>query len=325
MQWGYGENLTKETYSLTDFGCADGTDHSCSGNTTYTFEAHEFPPDWNYTVYGEPRYLNGALNPYRVDPFADDCFGSEAARAEVLLLGQASFEIPAEIIAASQGFSLVNVTLAATGWNGLSTGAKGGIGAGVGLVVLLLLAVCLYCVLQRRKKRQMRSHQLASSHPGALRRDPSIPWRKTEMAANEEPLIGAPPGKYEMGSRSSRSWAGPTEVDSVSGANELDTRDTTRYGSRNHEGKQVLQVEKTTSPLPEAAGLPRSPKQPTDRIVSSAQLATDINVMKASERELAHTIEADESLRKLKAEHAALQQRIAVAEMQAAEAKRKAR
>jgi hypothetical protein len=47
-----------------------------------------------------------------------------------------------------------------------------------------------------------------------------------------------------------------------------------------------------------------------------------INVMRAQERELAHAMEVDESLQRLKAEYAALQQRIAVADMQAAETRR---
>jgi hypothetical protein len=42
----------------------------------------------------------------------------------------------------------------------------------------------------------------------------------------------------------------------------------------------------------------------------------------SQERELAHAMEVDESLQRLKAEYAALQQRIAVADMQAAETRR---
>lgn len=43
----------------------------------------------------------------------------------------------------------------------------------------------------------------------------------------------------------------------------------------------------------------------------------DINTLKAQERELAHKIEVNDKLQQLKAEHAALQERIRMAEMQA--------
>ncbi|KAJ9610337.1 hypothetical protein H2200_005114 [Cladophialophora chaetospira] len=149
----------------------------------------------------------------------------------------------------------------------------------------------------------------------------SVAWRKPELAANEQPLFGAPPSKYELGSESSQSRGTPTEYDSISATNTSESR---KHGPRSDDGKQVLQVEKTISPLPQATQLPLVTEQQEDEIVpSAAQLMTDINVMKARERELADTIDADESLRRLKAEHAALQQRIAVAEMQAAEMRRK--
>lgn len=45
----------------------------------------------------------------------------------------------------------------------------------------------------------------------------------------------------------------------------------------------------------------------------------DINTMEAQERELAHKIEVNDKLQQLKAEHAALQERIRMAEMQARE------
>ena len=45
----------------------------------------------------------------------------------------------------------------------------------------------------------------------------------------------------------------------------------------------------------------------------------DINVLKAQEKELAYKIEVNDKIQKLKAEHAALQDRIRIAEMEARE------
>ena len=45
----------------------------------------------------------------------------------------------------------------------------------------------------------------------------------------------------------------------------------------------------------------------------------DLNALKAQERELAHRVEVNESLHRLKLEYTALQKRIRVAEMQARE------
>ena len=55
---------------------------------------------------------------------------------------------------------------------------------------------------------------------------------------------------------------------------------------------------------------------------SSGTTATDINVMKAQEREMAEVIAANESVQRLRAEHAALVDRIRMAELKAQELNR---
>ena len=55
---------------------------------------------------------------------------------------------------------------------------------------------------------------------------------------------------------------------------------------------------------------------------SSGTTATDINVMKAQEREIAEVLAANESVQRLRAEHAALADRIRMAELKAQELNR---
>ena len=197
----------------------------------------------------------------------------------------------------------------------LSTGADVGIGVGAGLGVMVFLVICSIWLDRRQKRMRSRPGWQHRALESEMDGTTHTAWRKPELAANEQPSAGAPPNKYELGSESSRSLDTPTEFESASTTN---TANSSRHARQDDHGKEVLQVEKTMSPLPQATQLTPVAQQ-TDPIICPAQL----NVMKAQERELSEAIEADESLRRLKAEHAALQQRIAMAEMQAVEMKRK--
>ncbi|KIX06846.1 uncharacterized protein Z518_04822 [Rhinocladiella mackenziei CBS 650.93] len=241
----------------------------------------------------------------------------------------------------------------------LSTGAKAGIGVGVALVVIILGLLGLW--LYKRHRSKERSVLKRDTHPdpdlgnygntndtsgtydhdnfnpetfGSRRKaeaKTSQPYAKPELAANEQPHTGAPPTKHEMGIEPPKMYgSSPESVPAWTS-----TGSTLTEGS---DGKQVLQSEKSISPLPEptlpplnypvvaGSGSEKIPVDPSGR-PEVAQMAstssTDINVLKAQEREMAEALESDESLRRLKAEHAALQQRIAVAEMQAAEKRKR--
>lgn len=189
----------------------------------------------------------------------------------------------------------------------LPTSAKIGIGVGATVAFLVILGVLFFYFVKRRRRRR--------SQP----RSQNVHEKGLDNTESKPELAGSAPsgsGPYTLYEKPELAVQRKTMIESTSETNPLygipmassNTQTQPLHGQS--DSRVVKAVPDRLGPqILGASAIPSPVEVTTD----------DINIMKAQERELAHRVELNESLMKLKAEHAALQERIRLAEMQVRE------
>lgn len=199
----------------------------------------------------------------------------------------------------------------------------------VGTVLLVIAALGLLFLLRRRRRGRNGTRLTPitiekgddkppskSELAGVGTKDSNSPYNKPELAAMVKPQ------RSELSS--SHSTSTPHEIGAVSSQENIlphiDNADPQTKADYIQE-KQVLENERLTSSHKEALQIQNedsvSPastfvNRDTPVVISPHE---NLNVLKAQEREMAHQMEISEELQRMRAEHAALLDRIRIAEM----------
>lgn len=216
--------------------------------------------------------------------------------------------------------------------SGRKSGLSGGAIAGVVIGVLLLLIVALSAlvVLRRRRRRGKRTspppgiHEKGMDNPsskpelvGTPVSRTGVPYNKPELAAISKSLLsglsssqgtliphgGGTGSPQDSGIPYEGGAGAPTEFDQEQ---EKQITESERLFPRH---KQYRESQNGESSLPATPNLKES-----DPMMMSAP-HENLHVLKAQEREMAHRMEVSEELQRMRAEHAALLDRIRIAEM----------
>lgn len=235
----------------------------------------------------------------------------------------------------------------------LSAGAEAGIAVGAAVVALFVAALLVVC--RKRRKRLSALNNAEPTRQFSMRKPElegssglvtSSPISKLEPAATTITQIPASSASVSQQTNFS------TQIPITAGASQSENQvleckrvpsyvpepvgDHTRgetsvqRSARPPAKESTKQLEETfpkyivDSPTtPALGGQQQSHSSPaTAPANSSGTTATDINVMKAQEREIAEVLAANESVQRLRAEHAALVDRIRMAELKAQELNR---
>jgi hypothetical protein len=234
---------------------------------------------------------------------------------------------------------------------GLSAGADAGIAVGAAAVALSVIATLLVVCRKRRKRLSTRELNNTLSNAEPTRQ---LSMRKPELEGNRGLITSSPISKLEPAATTTTQM--PASSASVSQQTNFSAQIPITAGASQSE-KQVLKRKRVPPYLPEPVGdhargetsVQRSTRPPAKESTkqleetfpkyivdspttpalggqqqshSSPATATDINVMKAQEREMAEVLAANESVQRLRAEHAALLDRIRMAELKAQELNR---
>lgn len=228
---------------------------------------------------------------------------------------------------------------------GLSTGAEAGIAVGAAVVALSVMAALWVVCRKRRKRLSAREPNNALNNAEPTRQ---FSMRKPELEGSRGLVTSSPISKLEPAATTITQI--PASSASVPQKTNFSAQIPITAGASQSE-KQVLERKRVPPYLPEPVedhthgetSVQRSTRPPakestkqleetfpkyivdspaTAPASSSGTTATDINVMKAQEREMAEVIAANESVQRLRAEHAALVDRIRMAELKAQELNR---
>lgn len=198
-----------------------------------------------------------------------------------------------------------------------STLAGGAIaGIVIGILLIVVIALVVFFLMRRRKRQRKRLNPPSGVHEKGV----DNPSSKPELVGTTPTTSGVPYNKPELGattkplpSEMSSSQSASLPYEGGAGAPTEPDRE---------QDKQLVETERLVPSYMEVresqTGEPSSPstqnRSEGDPLIRPAT-HENLNVLKAQERELSHKMEVSESLQRLRAEHAALLDRIRIAEM----------